>query len=70
MLLFGFVPDFSTQINNTFNLKRKGKIMENLYRLSDLILDIFGVEEMIDFVCGLSDSEVCDVMDGKLMKVC
>ena len=44
--------------------------MENLYRLSSLIEDLFGVEEMIGFVCSLTDKEVCDVMDGKLMKVC
>lgn len=36
--------------------------MKNLYELSNVLLDAFGVEEMISYVCSLSDEQILNII--------
>lgn len=38
--------------------------MENIYKLSDYLLDAFGVDELINFVCNLSNDDVIKIINS------
>ena len=38
--------------------------MENIYKLSDFLLDAFGVDELIKFVCDLSNEDVIKIINS------
>lgn len=40
--------------------------MENLCKLSEKILDAFGVDEMISYVCSLSDDKILQIINKDL----